>query len=412
MDPGCVHMTVFRTHHGHFEFVVMPFGLTNAPSTFQSIMNSVFGPYLRQFILVFFDDILIYSPTWEDHLCHVRTVFSILRQQQFVLKQSKCVFARKEVVCLGHVVNQRGVKVDEDKITAIRQWPAPNTVKRLRGFLGLAGYYRKFVKDYGTIAASLTQLLKKNSFKWSAKASRAFDQLKTMITSTPVLALPDFSANFVECDASDIGIGAVLHQNGRPIAFFSQPLAQRHRKLLAYEMELIGSAKAVRHWRSYFWGNTFVVRTDYYSLKFLLEQRITTSPQQHWISKLLGFDFHVEYKAGGSNVVADALSRRDEEEGSLQAISMPQLAIFGTIREEHSENAELQPLIQKIQQGEAIGPWDFQDGLIWYRRRIYLPKTSPFIATIISGNHNAYHEGFQKTLHRISRDFFWTGSPI
>ncbi|XP_073050542.1 transposon Ty3-G Gag-Pol polyprotein isoform X1 [Primulina eburnea] len=410
MDPSCVHMTAFRTHHGHFEFVVMPFGLTNAPSTFQSIMNSVFGQYLRQFILVFFDDILIYSSTWDDHLCHIRTVFSILRQQQFVLKRSKCVFAKKEVSYLGHVVNQTGVKVDEDKIKAITQWPAPNTVKGLRGFLGLTGYYRKFVKDYGTIAAPLTQLLKKNSFKWSDEASRAFALLKTVMTTTPVLALPDFSAHFVvECDASDTGIGAVLHQNGRPLAFFSQPLPQRHKKLPAYEKELIGLAKAVRHWRPYFWGNTFVVRTDHYSLKFLLEQRITTSPQQHWVSKLLGFDFHVEYKAGSTNVVADALSRRDDAEGSLQVISLPQSAIFSTIREEHRDMAELQPLIQKIQQGEAIGPWEFRDGLIWYRQRIYLPKISPSIASIISGTHNANHEGFQKTVHRISRDFFWTG---
>lgn len=164
MDPESIHMTAFRTHHGHFEFLVMPFGLTNAPSTFQSIMNSIFSGQLRRFVLVFFDDILIYSSSWETHMAHLRIVLSILKQQQFFLKHSKCSFATTEVAYLGHIVTQAGVKVDGRKVEAIEQWPTPTTVRALRGFLGLAGYYRKFVRNFEVIAAPLTRLLRKNSF--------------------------------------------------------------------------------------------------------------------------------------------------------------------------------------------------------------------------------------------------------
>lgn len=227
-------------------------------------MNSIFSGILRKFVLVFFDDILVYSATWEAHLCHLRTVFTILQQQHLFLKKSKCQFAQKQVAYLGHVVSKKGVSVDDNKITAIQRWPQPITLKALRGFLGLTGYYRKFVQNYGFIAAPLTNMLRKQGFLWTAASLHAFETLKNVLTSTPVLALPDFSTPFiVECDASETGIGAVLQQQGRPVAFFSSALALRHKKLPAYEKELIGLTKAVRHWHSYFWENSFIVRTDH-----------------------------------------------------------------------------------------------------------------------------------------------------
>lgn len=162
-----------------------------------------------------------------------------------------------------------------------------------------------------------------------------------------MLALPDFSVTFiVECDASESGFGAVLQQQGRPIAFFSSALAQRHNKLTAYEKELIGLAKAVRHWHSYFWGSSFIIRTDHYSLKFLLEQRISTSPQQHWTSKLMGYDFKVEYRAGKTNVVADALSRQNEDGGCLLAISIPHWDFVAAVRQTQSTDPEVQRIIK------------------------------------------------------------------
>jgi hypothetical protein len=189
--------TAFRTHEGHYEFLVMPFGLCNAPSTFQSLMNHVFRHFLRHFVLVFFDDILIYSKTWTYHLAHVDRVLHLLSQHQLFLKQSKCAFGASKVKYLGHLVGKDGVRVDPKKIEAMQNWPHPKTLKSLRGFLGLTGYYRKFVKNYGKITTPLTALLKKNSFTWTPAVAQTFQTLKMAMCTTPVLALPDFTKTFV-----------------------------------------------------------------------------------------------------------------------------------------------------------------------------------------------------------------------
>jgi hypothetical protein len=279
MAPEDIHKTAFRTHEGLFEFVVMAFGLTNAPATFQALMNDVLGPFLRRFVLVFFDDILIYSSSWSDHLRHVKLVLEAIRTHQLYLKRSKCSFGEQSMAYLGHVISAEGVAMDSDKVLAVVDWPAPRTVRAVRGFLGLVGYYRKFIKGFGTIAAPLTALLKKDGFLWTDQAATAFEALKVALTTAPVLQLPDFTAPFiVECDASGSGFGAVMHQGEGPIAYFSKPIAPRHVSLAAYERELIGLVQAVRHWRPYLWGRAFIVKTDHYSLKFLLDQRLATIP--------------------------------------------------------------------------------------------------------------------------------------
>jgi hypothetical protein len=199
-------------------------------------MNHVFRPFLRHFVLVFFDDILIYSKTWTNHLTHVDQVLRLLSQHQLFLKQSKCAFGASEVEYLGHLVGKDGIKVDLKKIEAIQDWLHPNTLKSLRGFLGLIGYYRKFVKNYGKIAAPLTALLKKNSFTWTPAAAQAFQTLKMTMCTTPVLALPDFTKNFVlECDTSGKGIHVVLMQEGRPLAFTSKQLSEKNLGKPIYE---------------------------------------------------------------------------------------------------------------------------------------------------------------------------------
>jgi hypothetical protein len=240
MHPDNVHKTAFRTHHGHFEFLLMPFGLTNAPSTFHALMNAVLQPFLHRCVLVFFDDILIYSRSWSEHLQHIRAVFSVLREHGLVLKQSKCSFGERRVQYLGHIIADDVVTMDGDKIEAVQAWPLPGSVKALRGFLGLTGYYRRFITNYGAIAAPLTALLKE-AFQWTPDATVAFDALKLALTTGPVLQLPNFDEPFIiDCDASGSGFGAVLHQGQGPIAFFSKQCAPQHAKLAAYERELIG----------------------------------------------------------------------------------------------------------------------------------------------------------------------------
>jgi hypothetical protein len=299
MRPKDMHKTAFRTHDGQYEFLVMAFRLCNASATFQALMNDVLRPFLRRFVLVFFDDILIYSKNWEEHLHHLRMVLEELQRHQLFVKRSKCAFGAPSVAYLGHVISAAGVAMDPTKVQAIFDWPVPRSARAVRGFLGLAGYYRKFVPNYGTVAAPLTALLKKDGFTWDDKAAAAFGALNAAVTSAPVLTMPDFTKTFVvECDASSHGFGAVLTQEGHPVAFFSRPIAPRHQALAAYERELIGLVQAVRHWRPYLWGRCFVVKTDHYSLKYLLDQRLSTIPQHHWVGKLLGFTFTMEYRLG------------------------------------------------------------------------------------------------------------------
>ena len=299
--------------------------------------------------------------------------------------------------------------MDHQKIQAVENWPQPRTVRAVRGFLGLAGYYRKFIKDYGIIAAPLTRLLKKEAFCWTEESTKAFVALKTALSTTPVLQLPDFSKPFfVECDASGSGIGAVLHQGDGAVAFFSHAMAPRHSGLAAYERELIGLVQAVRHWRPYLWGREFVVRTDHYSLKFLLDQRLSTIPQHRWVSKLMGFDFSVEYKPGRMNVVADALSRCSADtgdNGSLAAISTPQLDIFYALRQEVDNDTELSSLRTSILAGTKSEQWAVVDGLIMFDQRVYVSATSALLPALMAAAHTSGHEGVQRTLYRLRADF-------
>ncbi|TQD91944.1 hypothetical protein C1H46_022460 [Malus baccata] len=240
--------TAFRTHDGHCEFLVMPFGLSNAPSTFQALMNSIFRPYLRKFVLVFFDDILVYSPSLNTHLSHLETVFQILSTHSLKVKLNKCSFGQHQIDYLGHTISGHGVSVDTSKIEAIINWPRPVCIKSLRGFLGLTGYYRKFVKHYGVLAKPLTNMLQQGNFLWTPESLNAFESLKQALTSTSVLALPDFTQPFVvETDASGTGIGAVLCQGGHPIAYLSKALSGRNLTLSTYDKELLAIVVAVQH---------------------------------------------------------------------------------------------------------------------------------------------------------------------
>jgi hypothetical protein len=297
MKGAYIPKMTFRTHEGHYEFLVMPFGLCNSPSTFQSLMNHVFRPFLRHFVLVFFDDILIYRKTWTNHITHVDRVLHLLSQHQLFLKQSKCAFGASEVEYLGHLVGKDGVRVDLKKIEDMKDWPHSKTLKILHGFLGLTGYYHKFVKNYGNIATPLTALLKKNSFNWTPATAQAFQTLKMAMCTTPVLALPDFTKTFVlECDASGKGIDVVLMQEGQPLAFTSKKLSEKNLGKPIYEKEMLAILHAVDLWCPYLLGKHFQIKTNHQSLKYFLEQRISSPEQQKRVTKLFGYDYEIIYK--------------------------------------------------------------------------------------------------------------------
>ncbi|XP_073355335.1 uncharacterized protein [Aegilops tauschii subsp. strangulata] len=240
MDPADIHKTAFRTFLGHYEYLVMPFGLSNAPATFQALMNLLFAKYNRKFVLVFFDDILVFSNTSEEHVEHLKQVLQILRENQLFAKMSKCAFAVSPVEYLGHVVSGEGLATEPSKIKAIVDWPTPTDITKLRSFLGLAGYYRRFIKDYGTICRPLHDALKKGKFLWTAEQDKAFRKLQQALVTAPVLALPNFNVPFtLETDASGYGIGVVLMQEGRPLAYYSSSLCPRNVALSTYEKEAL-----------------------------------------------------------------------------------------------------------------------------------------------------------------------------
>ncbi|XP_078429554.1 uncharacterized protein LOC144701690 [Wolffia australiana] len=251
MHSDDIYKTAFKTHHGHFEFQVIPFGLSKAPATFQALMNSIFSRHLCKFILVFFDDILVYSTDSQQHEQHLKIVFELLSRNHLHINPKKCMFGCDRIDFLGHGISAEGVSTDPTKIEAIQQWSRPATVKELRGFLGLTGYYRQFVSKYEAIAQPLTALLKKNSFVWTDEAEDSFRKLKQALSETPVRRLPNFSKPFsIETDASETAVGAVLLKENHPIAYFSKAFNCRTRFKSAYEQELMAVVWAIQN------GNT------------------------------------------------------------------------------------------------------------------------------------------------------------
>jgi hypothetical protein len=289
LKPQDIPKTTFKTHHGHWEFKVMPFGLTNAPTTFQELMNTVLAPVLRKYALVFVDDILIYNRSLEEHIQHLVEVFSILKEHKLYLKQSKCSFAQQSLEYLGHIISSSGVAKDPDKVQAVAAWPVPTNVRQLRGFLGLSGYYRKFIRNYGVISRPLTDLLKKNTlFHWTSHHQHSFEALQQALLSAPMLALPDFTKGFtIETNASAKGIGAVLMQDNHPIAYLSKSLGPKAHALSTYDKECLAVIMAVNKWKPYLQHKEFTILTDHRSLLHLDEQQLNQPMQQKAFFKLL-----------------------------------------------------------------------------------------------------------------------------
>lgn len=390
----------------------MPFGLTNAPSTFQAAMNDLFRPVLRKFVLVFFDDILIYSRTREDHYNHLKFVFQTLHQHNFFAKPAKCIFGVPDISFLGHRISAKGVAPEPDKIEAIQQWPTPTSFTTLRAFLGLTGYYRRFVKSYAQLAAPLTDILKLREFSWSPKAGEAFQELKDHMERLVTLALPNFDEPFdVTTDASGQAIGAVLSQKNQPIAFFSKKLCPMMQAQSTYTKELYAITEAVKKWRQYLLGSRFRIYTDHHSLKHILSQTIQTPEQQKWLTKLMGYDFEIHFKPGCQNTVADALSRMDIP--SLLAISYPTATWLCEFRQYYKNDATGSELVRKIQQDPTAFPdHSFRDGLLYIHGKLLVPPITDLRARLIEEFHSSFlggHSGVSATTKRLATSFTWLG---
>jgi hypothetical protein len=303
--------TAFTTRYGLYEFVVVPFGLTNAPAYFMNLMNKVFMEELDRFVVVFIDDILIYSETAEEHEEHLRIVLERLRQQKLYAKFNKCEFWMEKVAFLGHVLSAEGMAVDPSKVESVTKWEQPLNVTDIRSFLGMAGYYRRFIENFSNIASLMTELLKNNTkFEWLEACEKSFQELKKRLTTAPVLTLPDIKKDFVVyCDASKQGLGCVLMQEGKVVAYASRQLKKHEENYPTHDLELAAVVHALKIWRHYLMGNKCELFTDHKSLKYFFTQTELNMRQRRWLELIKDYDIEINYHLGKANVVADALSR-------------------------------------------------------------------------------------------------------
>lgn len=356
-------------------------------------MNDTLAPVLRKFALVFFDDILIYSKTFPEHLVHLSSVLSLLQTHQWQVKLSKCAFAQSSISYLGHVISGSGVATDPSKIVTITQWPTPSTVKEVRVFLGITGYYRKFIKHYGIIAKPLTDLLRKGAlFVWTLAVDTDFQTLKQALITAPVLALPDFNKTFViETDASDSGIGAVLMQEGHPIAYVSRSLGPKNKGLSVYENEYMAILWAIQQWRSYVQFAEFVIQTDQKSLIHLADQRLHTVWQQRALTKLMGLHYRLNYKKGSDNKAVDALSRKPFDQQHVLALSVVQPVWLTDIVASYVSDVKAQELLQQLALApdHTVGSYTLQQSLIRKSGRIWVASDIPLQLRIIGAFHSS-----------------------
>lgn len=429
-----IHKTAFKTRYGLYEFTVLPFGLTNAPATFMTLMNDIFRPLLDVCVVVYLDDILVFSKNREEHMQHLRQVLNILRNNRLFAKESKCEFLCQRVEFLGHVVSDQGVHVDDHKVKAILTWPLPTSVKELQSFLGLVNYYRKFVENLSRLTAPLTKMIHKDSvFEWTPPRIAAFEQVKKVMTTTPVLRIADPELPFtVTTDASDLAIGAVLSQSQagevpQPVAFESRQLSPAEKNYTTREKELLAIVHALRVWRHYLHGQHFQIITDHQSLRYIDTQPTLTQRQARWMEFLQEFDFTVQYRPGRDNTVADALSRKpqankdDHVHAHVHGVSTitPSTDFLETVKRTLPKDQDFQDVYLALQDSEQPAPKELrtklshyatQNGLLYYDSRLCIPKDPTLRQQLLHEHHDAPvagHLGFEKTYDAIHQRFYW-----
>ena len=299
----------------------MPFGLTNAPAVFQYLMNDILREYLDYFVVVYLDDILIYSRNEKDHVKHVRMVLQKLRENKLYAKLEKCSFHQNKVEFLGYIVSEKGVSMDADKVASIKSWPVPKSVREVQQFLGIANFYRQFIKNFSMRMLPLTNITRKGKkFCWNDDADNAFNVLKQEFSCAPLLRHPNLEKPFyVEADSSDFALGAALLQyqedgNLYPVAFFSRKLSSSEINYEVHDKELLAIVAAFRNWRRFLEGalHEIVIFSDHKNLQYFTKSRVLNRRQARWSMFLSEFQFKVVYRSGSKQVLSDALSRRSD----------------------------------------------------------------------------------------------------
>ena len=385
--------TAFSTPYGHYEYNRMPFGLKNAPATFQRLMNSVLTGMQGLRCLVYLDDIVIYGSSLKEHNKRLEEVLLRLREANLKLQPDKCEFLRKEVNYLGHIISEDGIAPDPGKLQAIKDFPEPRKVKDIQSFIGLAGYYRKFISDFSKIAKPMTKLTKKTEkFVWTTEQQIAFDTLKEKLMTAPVLQYPDFTQEFnVTTDASDYAIGAVLSQgpvgSDRPIAYASRVLNRAEQNYSTTEKELLAIVWAVKHFRPYVYGVKFKIVTDHKPLTWLFSVNDPGSRLIRWRLKLEEYDYEIIHKAGRANANADALSRNVKREAHVTEDSDKILAL-----EEDTVHTQLST---PIKNNESIQEYTEEEK----KQILYEYHDAP----------TGGHQGIERTIRRIRLKHNWHG---
>ncbi|GBG74007.1 hypothetical protein CBR_g17717 [Chara braunii] len=403
VHPDDQYKTAFRTRYGHYEFIVMPFGLTNAPATFQRCMNDLFRPWLDRFVIVYLDDILIFSKTLQEH------------------QGQKCEWAKTQVLYLGHVLDGDGIKPEDSKIAAIRDWATPRTLTELRSFLGLHNYYRKFVRNFSTIAGPLRRLLKKEAiWQWDKDCTSALKKLKCALIEYPVLKVADPSLPFVvTTDASQYGIGAVLQQdddNGyRPVEFMSARMPCEKVATFTYERELYALRQALDHWKHYLLGRHFKVYSDHKTLRWLKTRAKMTPKLTRWAAEIDQFDFELKPVKGKYNVVADALSRRSDYFGAVVHYLDIGRDLQEKVKQAYAQDPIYSDLLKRVREAPETEP-DYRttDGLLFEKTNVFdrlcLPNSEEICSLILGECHDTEgHFGWQKTLANLMRAYIWPG---
>ncbi|GJT42097.1 hypothetical protein Tco_0941962 [Tanacetum coccineum] len=418
--------TAFRTRYGHYEFQVMPFGLTNAPAVFMDLMNRVCKPYLDKFVIVFIDDILIYSKNKQEHEEHLKLILELLKKEELYAKFSKCEFWIPKVQFLGHVIDSEGIHVDPAKIESIKDWTSPKSPTEIRQFLGLAGYYRRFIEGFSKIAKPMTKLTqKKVKFVWGDKQEAAFQLLKQKLCSAPILALPEGSEDFIAyCDASKKGLGAVLMQREKVISYASRQLKIHEKNYTTHDLELGAIVFALKIWRHYLYRTKCTVFTDHKSLQHILDQKELNMRQHRWLELLSDYDCDIRYHPRKANVIADALSRKEREpplrvRALVMTISLdlPKQILNAQTEARKPENIKNEDvggmLIENAKFPEALRTEKLEprtDGTLCLNGRSWLPCYGDLRTVIMHESHKSkysIHPGSEKMYQDVKKLYWW-----